>query len=189
MLTSIVLFMLAWPPRYTEAQADAIVLAIVESDQDIPDDLTADLGAALVRLWRREELWGDFPAPSGWHLRHEIIWTRTNWHQSLPPLAELERLPSADEVARSREVLAAMRCDLERLAEVIPEWNRLAITLRRAEIDEADCFFTAVANARADVTTPIYRRQRLQEIRAMVGDRKWFAGDWPTIPWWQFPVR
>lgn len=187
MIRLTLLAMLAWPPRYTPAQADAIIAAIVESDQEPADDMGAELGAALVRLWRREELWGDYPAPSGWHLKSEIYWTRQQ-RSDCPKLAELSRLPGSDEVKRSQELLAEMRRDLDALAEILPEWNAGIVAVRRAEIDEAACFYDLVANAQ-NGTIPIMRRQALQSIRESVGDRRWFAGLWPEVPWWRFPER
>lgn len=138
-----------WPPVYSDATADALVLALIETEQPVPDDLPAEIGQALARLWTREEMWGPFGALSGLQLKSEIEWTRANW-QTLPLLAELARLPSQREAEQALLVLRAMADDLDRLAAAAPEWNAVAIATQRAELDECVCFWQELERARCD---------------------------------------
>jgi hypothetical protein len=104
----------------------------------------------------------------------------------IPRLEEhVDRLPTSAEIDRGNFVLLAMERDLKTLAGFVPAWNAEAIATQQGEIDFCWRFNCLVRTARGG-WAPSDRRQALAEIREMIGERAWIAGDWPTFPWWRF---
>ncbi len=170
--------------RPTPAQADALVLAYVSTPQDLPNDLPEELRPALLRFWIKEQLWQGQVTNS---LKSEIDWTRLNWPNTLPSLEDIERLPTQDEARAISGKIAKLRADLEQAAEFLPN-HKDNIWARRGELDACQCFYDCVLQARGENNYPVYRRASLDEIRRSIGDAAYYAGEWPSYPYWQIPL-
>lgn len=170
--------------RPTPAQADALILAYVSTPQELPAELPEELRPALLRFLAKEQLW-QWAVTNP--LKSEIEWTRRHWPNDLPNLEDIDRLPTETEARDVCAKLAIMRANLEQAAEFLP-LHKEQIWARRGELDACQCFYDLVLQCRSANNYPVYRRQSLAEIRATLGDRAYFSGDWPVYPWWQIPL-
>lgn len=184
MLELLLAMLLAPSPAASDAMAEAWIM----SPAEVPNDLPIALGPALDRFQRRHELWNwgptNYPWTSG-RVRSEIEWTRARLqYLSLPPLADIEKLPSSAEIKLSDDMLIGCQnwlCQLRDVASPMSEEGigriETRIAWQRSLLDKMRfCRLTGMSNL-CNV------RETLDEIRVLVGDRVYFGGaPWPIYP-------
>jgi hypothetical protein len=182
----------AQPASLTETQADALLLAILEAEQPENLPLPIELGPALERFWDSQELYTGLYRKEWTQglLISEIDWTRREWPNASPPLAEATLLPRYEDAIRAITVCQSLWAELAELEGLMPEWNAAAIAMRRAEIDACLCLcheITSFNTSRKSNTANA--RRSLANIRLMVGDQAYYSGGsgWPLYPWWHIP--
>ncbi len=162
----------------------ALVLALVFS----PVDLTACVPhQAGERWWEalKAVSWAcELAGPSArWlpNFRDEVRWTRRYvWQdRSCPSIGDCDRLP---DWSVCREYYARWRYVGEKVERA--RWERLHWADRLAPLLEA-CnrgqeFWSLAAQAQDQSLLWISRRQRLDELRTLLGREAYQEGDWPT---------
>lgn len=176
-------------PQLSPLAADSLVLLYVSTPTELPDQLPPELGPAIERLWRRDQIWNLSCPWTSDRVRSEIYWTRQHWPAShLPDIADVDRLPTLAEVDRAVLNCSWLRDRLDDLESVAPPWESENVAVQRAEIQACFNLCYTLRSARRE-NNWIYQRIAMGELRLTIGDEAWVSGNWPALfPWWRVPL-